>query len=473
MTRAKWKLLTAAAAAGLLLACLQVPPAPLSPGASADRLQARSFDDPALRDFLEQALGHPQVGWPVGPWDLDALTGAALFFQPRLDVARAHWDVARAAIETARARPNPTLALTPERVFNPDPGLGPWIAAVQVDWPVETAHKREHRAARAEAAASAARRAVAAEAWQVRRALRDALIELAAARARAVVGATQADTAGAIVALLEERVRAGADSRAALLPARLAARQAAVDLADARRRERTARAGVAAAIGVPLPALDPIEIDFALDAAADPSAALPDAEARRAALLGRADVLAALDDYAASEAELRLQLARQIPDLHLGPGYQFDQSQDKWSLGVSLEVPLFDRHQGPIAEARAARAESAARFLALQAQVLAEVEQAEAELRGAEERAEQLEALLEAQRAERARVAAAFALGAVDRIADLGGELEQARALALRIDGQQILAQARSALEAAVQGPLAPAPAYEQPVVRAAAGAAP
>ena len=122
--------------------------------------------------------------WPLPRWDLDSLTLAALFHQPSLEVARAQWQVARGGIESASARPNPTLLLTPERSFNPGSAVSPWLAAVQLDWPIETAGKRGHRIARAQALEAAARRELSVEAWRVRRALRDALIELAAARER-------------------------------------------------------------------------------------------------------------------------------------------------------------------------------------------------------------------------------------------------------------------------------------------------
>ena len=62
-----------------------------------------------------------------------------------------------------------------------------------------------------------------------------------------------------------------------------------------------------------------------------------------------------------------LELARQYPDLHVGTGYTFDQGQNKWALGLSIDLPLLDQNQGPIAEAEAARDEAAARFVAIQA----------------------------------------------------------------------------------------------------------
>ena len=117
--------------------------------------------------------------------------------------------------------------------------------------------------------------------------------------------------------------------------------------------------------------------NIAFDLARIPEADdLTSAEARRAALQSRTDILAALAEYAASESALQLEIAKQYPDIHLSPGYQFDQGDNKWHLGLSAELPVLNRNQGPIAEAEARRAESAARFEALQAKVIAEIDRA-------------------------------------------------------------------------------------------------
>jgi outer membrane protein TolC len=75
----------------------------------------------------------------------------------------------------------------------------------------------------------------------------------------------------------------------------------------------------------------------------------------------------ALVDYAASEAALRLEVATQYPDIHLNPGYEYDQGDNRWGVGLSLELSVLNQNQGPIAEADARRTESAAKFNALQA----------------------------------------------------------------------------------------------------------
>ncbi len=49
-----------------------------------------------------------------------------------------------------------------------------------------------------------------------------------------------------------------------------------------------------------------------------------------------------LNQYALSEADLRLKIEKQYPDIVLSPGFIFDQSDNIWSLGSSWILPLFE-----------------------------------------------------------------------------------------------------------------------------------
>jgi len=49
-----------------------------------------------------------------------------------------------------------------------------------------------------------------------------------------------------------------------------------------------------------------------------------------------------LNNYAQSEAELRLEIEKQYPDIVLSPGFIFDQSDNIWTLGASWLLPLFE-----------------------------------------------------------------------------------------------------------------------------------
>src|SRR5205085_2292763 len=97
---------------------------------------------------------------------------------------------------------------------------------------------------------------------------------------------------------------------------------------------------------------------------------------RRELLLTRPDILASLAEYAASQSALQLEIAKQYPDIHLSPGYEFDQGDNKWSLGVGITLPIFNRNQGAIREAIAKRSEAAANFATLQAHAINETERA-------------------------------------------------------------------------------------------------
>ena len=177
-------------------------------------------------------------------------------------------------------------------------------------------------------------------------------------------------------------------------------------------------------------------------------------EVRREALLGRADILAALSDYAAAQADLQLEIARQYPDVHLSPGYEFDQGDNKWSLGLTVELPVLNRNQGPIAEAAARRAAAAARFNALQAKVLADIDTAAAGYRATEKGLAAIQELAGAQAAARDAVAAQVSAGAAAPLDLLCAQLELAEAEEARLEARVKRQQSLAALEDAVQRPI-------------------
>ena len=88
-------------------------------------------------------------------------------------------------------------------------------------------------------------------------------------------------------------------------------------------------------------------LDFEFDLA--PPAATEDLTAgkvRQLALQGRADILGALADYAASQSALQLEVAKQYPDIHLAPGYYWNAGsagEHDWQIGATVELPILNR----------------------------------------------------------------------------------------------------------------------------------
>lgn len=426
--------------------CAHFTPKPLPPAETATRLESRTLASPVLRTFIEQQLGHPLDDWPPTQWDLELLTLAAFYYHPSLDVARAQWAVARAAIVTAGARPNPTLSLTPEYVSPPPAGFG-----IGFDVPIETAGKRGHRVDGARERAESARWDVLTAAWQVRRDLRTTVIDFTAARRREQLLSAQLRVRETIVRLLDQRRAAGAVGANDVTVARAQVATMRLDLQTARIERADARVRLAEALGIPADALGDVALDVELgDVPFEPFPA----QARAQALWARTDILSALAQYAATQSALQLEIARQYPDVHLGPGYQWDQGENKWRLGIALELPVANRNQGPIAEAEARREALAARFIALQTKVIGEIDRALATLQAAAQARQSGEALRQARVEHLQSLESQLAAGAVDALDVAGARLDLAAAEQLAFEARVREQQALGALEDAVQHPL-------------------
>jgi outer membrane protein, heavy metal efflux system len=441
---------------GLAVGCAHFEPKPISPAQTASALESRTLDDPGLKSFLETNLHRDSAAEPARAWDFEMLTLAALYYHPDLEVARAEWGVARAAIQTAGGRPNPTVSVTPGLNFshvNAAPGLSPWFPSVSFDVPLETAGKRGYRIAQARQLSESARLNIAATAWEVRANVRTGLLDYSAARQREALLQNEISIQQQVIALLDQQIRAGAMAAQEAVSFRIALQKTRLELADAQREGAESRARLAESIGVPVRALDGVEVStvFPNSAAA---ASLTTDEIRREALLGRADVLAALADYAAAQSALQLEIARQYPDVHLSPGYQFDQGDNMYTLGLTVELPVLNQNQGPIAEAAAHRTEASARFSALQAKVLADIDAAVESFRATEKSLALLQDLAAAQTKSRDAIAAQVSAGAAAQLDLLNAQLELAEAEEVQLEARIKRQQSVAALEDAVQRPI-------------------
>jgi cobalt-zinc-cadmium efflux system outer membrane protein len=374
--------------------CARFQPKPIIPEQTASAFEARTLDNPGLRPFLEKNLHHQIRSWPLTTWDFSALAVAAFFYHPDLDVARAGWGVAQAGVITAGELPNPSAGFVSEYAFNSPSGVSPWILGFVVDIPIVTAGKRGYRIAQARDLSEAARLNIAAVGWLVRSRLRTSLLNLYGARESETILKRQLAIQEELVRVLERRLAVGAVSRPDVTLGQLSLDRARLSLAEAQKQEGESRVRIADAIGLPVAALDGVDISLEFVHRFPPTTNLAPQRVRRQALVNRPDILGSLAQYAATQSALQLEIAKQYPDVHLGPGYRWDQGESKWSLGISLTLPVLSQNQGPLAEAEARREEAGSRFMALQARVIGEIDRALAAYGGAVKGLEVADSLL-------------------------------------------------------------------------------
>lgn len=437
---------------GVLAGCVVFHPRPLNPSQTAASFESRTLSDPGLKRFMETNFHREVKTWPPEEWDIDMLMLAAFYYSPYLDIAREGWRASKAGIKTASSRPNPTFSFTPQ--FNADsPGdMSPWTLGFAFDVPVETAGKRSFRSEQAEYLSEAARLNIASAAWQVRRQLRMALLDLCSVNKREDVLLKQVSEEEETAKLLEKMALAGEVSKFEAATAYISLDKARLTLSEIQRQGIEAKARLAGALGLPLGGIDEVKISF--NSLEWFPASLPSDQVRRRALLGRPDVLRALAEYSAAESSVGLEIAKQYPDIHLGPGYSWDQGANKWAIGFSIPLPVFNNKEGPIAEAEARRSESRSRFLAIQAKAIIEIERAMADYKVAYKRVESVDSLLTAQKGQMESVRKMFEAGESDRLALLTAQLEYRSSEISRLDELLKAQRSLGAIEDAVQVPL-------------------
>jgi cobalt-zinc-cadmium efflux system outer membrane protein len=368
----------------MLAGCATFHNRPISPGDTLTAFEARRLDSEATREAVEASLQRTFAAWPPRCWDLTLLTPVALHYSAALAAAEAHARVVRAGIRTVSEYPNPQFSFVPGYNTSSPAGESPWILDYALSFPIPTAGRRTAAIRQARAFSSAADFDVAEAAWQVRNRLRRRLLGLYAAEQQVALLRQQAADQRQTLRLLQARYASGDISAPAWLEARSAYKTVQYAELNAKTRELTARDDLAEALGLPAAALDGVR--FAFSEFTRPPHITPPAAAQRNALLNRADILAALARYAASQYALQREIARQYPSLQIGPGFRWDQGQDKWSLGISISLPVFNHNQGAVAAAEARRREAAAQFERVQDRVIAQVTRAMTAYHGAHAR---------------------------------------------------------------------------------------
>lgn len=439
--------------AGQLGACAHFQPKPLSAAASITGFDSRSLQAAGLREFL--AANHVAAPAPGEGWSLKALTLVALYYQPALAEAREKLLGAQAAQITAGERPNPSISVTPGYDAGVPGAVHPWIVPLSFDWPIETAGKRGYRLAEARHLAVAARWDLVGAIWQVRSGVRAALLQTYVASHSESLLARQESTQREILRLLQSQFRAGNISSYEVTQARIALDQATLARQGVAGELRQSRIALAGVLGVPLRALDGAVLSFV-----DPQTLpveLTAPQVRQRALLERADVRGALERYEASQSALALQIATQWPDIHLGPGFTWNaQLADdrQWELGLSLPLPVLNRNQGPIAEARAQRALAAAQFLTVQTAAVTQIDSARAAYDSARAQLATADSLLANRERQLSSVGAQVRAGELQPLDLANARLAYEADAQSRLDTLMRAQQALGQLEDAMQSPL-------------------
>ena len=369
-------------ALALAAGCATYEPAPLDPLGELASLERQTLD--AFRvEHVRAGEGAANPGEEFDATDgLDEseLVAVALTLNPDLRARRLEAGEARALLITAGLWPNPEIEVSARPGTGSTPGT-----AVDLDLLFELLRPGE-RSLREEVAGTRVEEVlaeIASEEWE--------LTSEARAQRVAVLAGEQA------LALLDQETALRERGLAIVRRMRevgegteLDVSTAELEVAEVRRDRRRAETDLESArrelnrlLGLP-PAY-PLRLSdsgkpFVVTVVED----LPDDALGARLVRGRLDLRAIEKAYAVAEGELHLAVLRQIPALRLGPSYGRDPTGDGFlGLALGLELPLFDRNQGEIAEKRSARERARAAYVAALHRLRAAAVEARAQVRRA------------------------------------------------------------------------------------------
>ena len=425
--------ISVAVAALALAGCAHYAPAPPHPERFPAALEARKLDEKP----------------PGAVWSGADLLTAALARNPQVAEARARYLTAVAAARTAKLSPGLSLTLTAEYADE----TPHWGGGAAADIPIDAGARRGTRLTAADLQALQAWYDYGEAIWTVRTALAKARSEMLDA-GREVALATEAESLRRErLQRLERRVSAGEDDRFLALAAQTELAAAERRLADADGRREQALVALAKALGVgqaaarlelasmaPAPALDPLP-GWRLEAA-----------------LSRSDVLRAIADYDLAENALRLEVAKQYPEVRIGPGYTYDHGVNKLPFNLSLALPTYDLNRHAIAQAEQARSAAGRSLELTQANALAAVDAAAAALTTARANLDRVTAReLPAARRTAETTARSVRAGAADRVDDLAARAAELDAELSLLDAERAVRTATADLEDALRRSFDPA----------------
>jgi outer membrane protein TolC len=428
---------------------------PIDTTALAQKIANRRADNDQFHQYLINN-GYTSAQLPIQQWKLDDLIYCALFFNPSLDIARAQWRSAEAAKRTAAEMRLPTVGGQYSKSNNASEEISPHAYSLSIEIPIETANKRNIRIESAQHLAEAAKLRIAQAAWQLRNEVTKTFNEYQANRQQIKLMSKEQAYRQDIVSIYQKRIDLGESSNIELSRAKLQLQTLNTELESKQRNHLVLLARLANNLGLSLSQVEQMQLADTANIADkntlfNPIA--PDLQSR--ALLNRLDIRIALERYAVAEAKLKLEIAKQYPDLVISPGYAYEFGDKVWSLGLSSLMTILTKNKLAIAEATQLREVEAKQFEALQTNVISEVNVANARLTQSIQLLDNKKNLYQQQQANTRRMDNRLRAGESDRLELTYAKLEEVIAEQQIALANSQLAASVNDLENAIQAPLA------------------
>ena len=331
-------------------------PHPLANEKIIEKISTKDPEDAEFKSFLlNQGLKNDQL--PIKEWGLNELMLCTLFFNPRIEIAKKEWSIAKDQESIAAIKPPSSLGLDGGREGN-NQDKSKKALGINFSTLFETANKAKIREEKAINQTLIKRLELRKLAWDIKTELTSTYLDYQRSLLNIQVIKGEVKMQNDILHMLKKRKIAGIVSSAELDLSQLELNRNIQKLNDEQIRVSELRAMLGKITGLTpekfnLLTLAPLNLDGFIN---EFDSALNNESNKdklnNLGIYNRIDLRIALAQYALAESKLKLQIAEQYPDITFSPAYLYDYGASKWILGLSTLIPSTRKNQALINEAK-------------------------------------------------------------------------------------------------------------------------
>ena len=321
-----------------------------------EKISAKDVKDLEFNNFLlNQGLKDDQL--PIKEWGLNELMLCALFFNPKFEIAKKEWGIAKDQESIAAIKPSSSLGFDAGREGN-NKDKDKKALGINFSTIFETANKLKIREEKAINQTLIRRLELRKLFWNIKTEITSTYLDYQRSLLNIQAIKGEVKMQNDILNMLKKRKIAGIVSSAELDLSQLELNRNIQKLNDEQIRVSELRAMLGKITGLApekfnLLTLAPLnldgfinEFDIALNNESNKE------KLNNLGIYNRIDLRIALAQYALAESKLKLQIAEQYPDITFSPAYLYDYGASKWILGLSMLIPSTKKNQALINEAK-------------------------------------------------------------------------------------------------------------------------
>ena len=274
----------------------------------------------------------------------------ALTLKQNPDLAAFSWDLrsAEARVLQARLRPNPELGMQSEDISGSRPGFSHSQTTLQLSQLLELGGKRTARVREATFGRELAKLDYESKRLDILKKTAQAFVEVLSAQERVRLGQENLELTSGLIPDIRKRIEAGKASAVEQTRSEVAVASARIELDQAKRSLITARQHLAAQWGSAQPKFAQVVGDL------EHVTYLPSLANLSLSLAQNPEIARWEPETDKRQATLRLQQAQAVPNITLSAAPRYIGETREWTsvIGFSLPLPLWNRNQGAILEAK-------------------------------------------------------------------------------------------------------------------------